>query len=73
MHHGHQRRATRFASSSASGTKCTSTGPQAPSSRSQWALGLRLTWHQARHGDAGHRWLRGLIADIVGGLTSRWA
>ncbi len=37
------------------------------------ALSLRLTWHQARHGDAGHRWLRGLFADIVGGLTSRWA
>jgi DNA-binding transcriptional LysR family regulator len=30
---------------------------------------FRLIWHERRHADAGHRWMRGLLREVMEGLT----
>ena len=30
---------------------------------------LRMTWHGIHHRDAGHTWLRGLVADVIEGQS----
>ena len=44
-----------------------------PLSRDLEALQLRMTWHQVHHRDAGHAWLRAMVAETVEQQTHAFA